>query len=248
MVSPIVQFYSAHCCWVANSIRCPQRYRWVGSSCRLCVTCVMYWQEMCRVSIANRWLPTLQTLVNMTISLWRHHQTNWCVRSAFLYLVLPTKWHAVGESTAKPVWMNTRNAPPSAQTAGKGDRTFLTPEASELQLFNYNDRWSFFSIGEQEIKSLKVMCSNYENGCGWVGELQSLDNHLTMCEYTLLHCPKKCMMESNKKVRRVQDVYQGWYQQGWWQCRHLCLGLCLLNERKELMMTPCHGPSQERSP
>ena len=56
-------------------------------------------------------------------------------------------------------------------------------------------------IGEQEIKSLKVLCRNSENGCGWVGELRSLDNHLTTCEYTLLHCPNKCM--ENKKVVKI---------------------------------------------
>ena len=56
-------------------------------------------------------------------------------------------------------------------------------------------------IGEQEIKSLKVMCRNSENGCGWVGELQSLDNHLTMCEYLLLRCTNKCM--ENTKVVKI---------------------------------------------
>ena len=44
------------------------------------------------------------------------------------------------------------------------------------------------------------MCSNGENGCGWVGELRSLDNHLTMCEYALLRCPNECM-ENNEEVR-----------------------------------------------
>ena len=59
---------------------------------------------------------------------------------------------------------------------------------------------TFFCIGEQEIKSLKVMCSNTENGCGWVGELQSLDDHLTTCAYALLHCPNECM-ENKEEVR-----------------------------------------------
>ena len=46
--------------------------------------------------------------------------------------------------------------------------------------------------GEQEIKALKVKCNNDENGCGWKGELRSLDNHLTTCEYALLRCTNKC--------------------------------------------------------
>ena len=58
----------------------------------------------------------------------------------------------------------------------------------------------FLPIGEQEIKSLKVMCSNYENGCGWVGELRSLDNHLTTCEYALICCTNECM-ENDEEVK-----------------------------------------------
>ena len=50
----------------------------------------------------------------------------------------------------------------------------------------------FFLTGEQEIKILKVKCKNDVNGCGWVGELQSLDNHLTTCRYALLRCTNNC--------------------------------------------------------
>ena len=44
------------------------------------------------------------------------------------------------------------------------------------------------------------MCNNTENGCGWMGELRSLDDHLTTCGYTLLHCTNQCM-EDEKVVR-----------------------------------------------
>ena len=47
--------------------------------------------------------------------------------------------------------------------------------------------------------SLRVMCSNIENGCGWMGELQSLDYHLTTCAYALLRCINECM-ENTKEV------------------------------------------------
>ena len=63
-------------------------------------------------------------------------------------------------------------------------------------------------VGEQEVKSLKVMCSNSENGCGWVGELRSLDDHLTTCEYALLHCPNKCMEKKRKKCVLRCDLDQ----------------------------------------
>ena len=51
----------------------------------------------------------------------------------------------------------------------------------------------YFCIGGQEIKSLNVKCNNSENECGWVGELRSLDDHLTTCGYTLLRCQNECM-------------------------------------------------------
>ena len=44
------------------------------------------------------------------------------------------------------------------------------------------------------------MCSNSASGCGWVGELRSLNDHLTVCGYAVLHCTNKCM-ENRKEVR-----------------------------------------------
>ena len=44
------------------------------------------------------------------------------------------------------------------------------------------------------------MCSNCGNGCRWVGELRSLDNHLITCAYALLSCPNECM-ENNEEVK-----------------------------------------------
>ena len=36
------------------------------------------------------------------------------------------------------------------------------------------------------------MCTKSENGCDWVGELRSLDDHLTTCGYTFVCCPNRC--------------------------------------------------------
>ena len=88
------------------------------------------------VSSCDRWLQLLKRRVDMTAILWRHRQTDWFVRSAFMWPALHTKWPAVGQSIAKPAWMNTRNAPALAQIAGKEDSTSLTPEMSELQPWN----------------------------------------------------------------------------------------------------------------
>ena len=78
-------------------------------------------------------------------------------------------------------------------------------------------------IGEQEIKSLKVMCSNTENGCGWVGELRSLDDHLTTCEYELLRCTNECM-ENNDEVKilryKLEQHLKGKCPNRQYQCPH----------------------------
>ena len=82
---------------------------------------------------SSRWLSILPHLVAMTASLWKLHQTSWCVRYVRLWPTVHTKWHAVGGSTAKPAWMNTRNAPTLVQTAGRWDKASLTSEVSEFQ-------------------------------------------------------------------------------------------------------------------
>ena len=53
------------------------------------------------------------------------------------------------------------------------------------------------TIGERDILSLKVQCDNTSNGCKWVGELRSLDEHLASCDLTLLPCPNKCLKGNN---------------------------------------------------
>ena len=94
-----------------------------------CAVLCRWWLLMLGVifllSVACRLL-----LVGMTASLWRQHQTNWFVRSAFMWLKFHTKWLAVGGSTAMPAWMNTRGTLSIVQTVGKEDRTSLTPEVS----------------------------------------------------------------------------------------------------------------------
>ena len=65
----------------------------------------------------------------------------------------------------------------------------------------------FLLTAEQEVKALKVMCNNDENGCGWTGELRSLDNHLTSCGYALLRCTNKCTINTEEVyvLRRDMD-------------------------------------------
>ena len=59
--------------------------------------------------------------------------------------------------------------------------------------------------GERDILSLKAQCDNTKSGCGWVGELCSLDKHLASCDYTLLPCPNECHRgREGKKPKYVQ--------------------------------------------
>ena len=47
---------------------------------------------------------------------------------------------------------------------------------------------------------LKVKCDNADNGCEWIGELRSLDQHSNDCDYTFLSCPNEC--ENGDKILR----------------------------------------------
>ena len=46
--------------------------------------------------------------------------------------------------------------------------------------------------GERNILSLHVKCDNTADGCQWIGELRSLEEHLTNCDFALLPCPNQC--------------------------------------------------------
>ena len=53
-----------------------------------------------------------------------------------------------------------------------------------------------FHAGERDIQSLRVKCENEEDGCEWVGELRSLEDHLQKCDYIKLPCPNQCDIET----------------------------------------------------
>ena len=39
---------------------------------------------------------------------------------------------------------------------------------------------------------MKVKCDNMERGCGWIGTIGTLDNHIATCQFALVPCPNKC--------------------------------------------------------
>ena len=45
---------------------------------------------------------------------------------------------------------------------------------------------------KSEIESQMILCTNYKEGCVWVGELRNLEPHLGQCDYVKIDCPKGC--------------------------------------------------------
>ena len=72
---------------------------------------------------------------------------------------------------------------------------------------NYNNIF-YYTIGERHILSLKVKCDNMPNGCEWIEELRSLENHLTNCGFTLLPCPNECKKD-NETVKLLRKDIEG---------------------------------------
>ncbi len=56
--------------------------------------------------------------------------------------------------------------------------------------------------GERDIQSLKVKCENHQQGCQWVGELRSAEEHPKTCEYVKLPCTYKCEGGNEKLFRK----------------------------------------------
>ena len=50
----------------------------------------------------------------------------------------------------------------------------------------------FNTLGDRNIKEMKIKCDNTDNGCKWIGELRALGEHLSACDYTFLSCPNEC--------------------------------------------------------
>ena len=48
------------------------------------------------------------------------------------------------------------------------------------------------------IKTIPVACNNAEGQCTWVGTVGMLGEHVSMCKFSLLACPKECKDDSGK--------------------------------------------------
>ncbi|XP_064398234.1 TNF receptor-associated factor 5-like [Halichondria panicea] len=56
----------------------------------------------------------------------------------------------------------------------------------------------------RDIQSLKVKCTNLNDGCQCVGELQHVDEHLQTCVYVKLPCPNECITVYQRMIKATQ--------------------------------------------
>ena len=54
---------------------------------------------------------------------------------------------------------------------------------------------------------MKIKCDSVDNGCEWIGELRSLDEHLIICDYIFLSCPNDCE-DGNKILRKDMERHK----------------------------------------
>ncbi len=47
-------------------------------------------------------------------------------------------------------------------------------------------------LGRREIRELPVKCDSMERDCQWVGTVGALEEHVGVCQFTLVPCPKEC--------------------------------------------------------
>ena len=64
-------------------------------------------------------------------------------------------------------------------------------------------------LGRRAIEALKVKCESNDLECDWEGILAMLDQHLSVCEYTLVPCPNQCLyLDSTIRQYMRKDLDQ----------------------------------------
>ena len=58
-------------------------------------------------------------------------------------------------------------------------------------------------VGNRDILFSLVSCMNKHNGCTWEGEVRAIIEHLQLCRYKMVNCPKKC----RQKVTQLELQY-----------------------------------------
>jgi len=86
---------------------------------------------------------------------------------------------------------------------------------------------------KSEIESQFVLCSNYKEGCEWVGELRNLTSHVPTCGYFRVRCPKGCRESKDILRKDVESHLENSCELRGMQCPH-CAARCTVRSY------PCH--------
>ncbi len=66
----------------------------------------------------------------------------------------------------------------------------------------------YIILGRREIRELPVKCDNMEKGCQWVGTVGTLEEHVGVCQFTLVPCPKECKDDNGILKIMRRDLQQ----------------------------------------
>ena len=72
-----------------------------------------------------------------------------------------------------------------------------------MKLCNYH---SDLITGKRDIQALQVKCRNVDRECEWEGTVGTLEEHVALCDFTLLPCTNECKNEDNEIVHFTRKV------------------------------------------
>ncbi len=74
-----------------------------------------------------------------------------------------------------------------------------------MSMFN---KHYYIILGRREIRELPVKCDNMERGCQRVGTVGTLEEHVSVCQFTLVPCPKECKDDNGILKIMRRDLQQ----------------------------------------
>lgn len=64
--------------------------------------------------------------------------------------------------------------------------------------------------GNREIQAIAIKCDNHKRKCKWTGTVGTIQEHLTVCKFALVPCPRDCKDATNKPryiIRKDMDEH-----------------------------------------
>ena len=70
----------------------------------------------------------------------------------------------------------------------------LKKSSSKFKCPNCRQNFRYFKDikTNREIQSLKIYCTNHNDGCLWEDVLQKVEEHIKTCPYQIIECEKEC--------------------------------------------------------